>query len=668
MPPPTVRLAARALLRNYREASQASQGFGTERSTAGLGSAPSRGSTPAAGADSTTGDRYEAVLSLVHHWESVPDQLKIQYAQMGALAWQLVDLACPAAAKKAIPKDVALLVARFACNNHTICDEELRPLGVGLYPLVSMANHSCSPNCMQSFQGSTLVLRAITHVAPGEELTIAYVELGATRWERRASLRAQYYFDIDGPEAQSLVVPGSENGSNKPQPTATVGCEGAAASEVPDSPSRQGQHSSLLLAATGGNGPSPTSGPSYQEPTPIRVVTLAGVAAELRLYSCKTPPWPHDERDVELTAVQWRGDSQPHRLPVGGMWGELLPASELVTSASAVNPTSAADAALESFPVDMDGLAPKEQPAAELPSSDAWGPSSGQDGRQGGKQVQVIVHFWSPDLQHDPVSQHGMDDSLASLDIPGLQQRQQQQQQQQQQLDQQQRQQLEDHADAGLLQAAAVLAVAYAQALLCLAEAESLLCPAAPAAAGVAEAAARSGAAGTATAAARASGLAEQSLATVSPSGAGPGGEGLNSLLSQRSAETQENPAPRHGLAFGLGPRHVLRMRLLSTAVRAAIAAGDRWEKAADWARQLLPVYQFVYPEVWPNLGFHYATLAKLEHLLGGRPQQAQHAAQRALAILTKTHGGASGGAGGVVEEVKRVLFESGQELAQHGG
>lgn len=48
-------------------------------------------------------------------------------------------------------KEVAQLLARMACNNHTICDEDLRPIGVGLYPLGALLNHSCSPNCMQSF-------------------------------------------------------------------------------------------------------------------------------------------------------------------------------------------------------------------------------------------------------------------------------------------------------------------------------------------------------------------------------------------------------------------------------------------------------------------------------------------------------------------------------------
>lgn len=48
-------------------------------------------------------------------------------------------------------REMALLLARFACNNHSICDDELRPIGVGLYPRGSMVNHDCQPNCMQSF-------------------------------------------------------------------------------------------------------------------------------------------------------------------------------------------------------------------------------------------------------------------------------------------------------------------------------------------------------------------------------------------------------------------------------------------------------------------------------------------------------------------------------------
>lgn len=54
---------------------------------------------------------------------------------------------------------LAHLLSRFACNAHTICDEELRPMGTGLYPLAAMANHSCDPSCMQSFSGDTICFR-----------------------------------------------------------------------------------------------------------------------------------------------------------------------------------------------------------------------------------------------------------------------------------------------------------------------------------------------------------------------------------------------------------------------------------------------------------------------------------------------------------------------------
>ncbi len=69
--------------------------------------------------------------------------------------------------------------------------------GVGLYPVGAMLNHSCVPNVMQSFAGRRIIFRAIAPIAAGQEATISYVELSATRAERRATLLAGYCFDID---------------------------------------------------------------------------------------------------------------------------------------------------------------------------------------------------------------------------------------------------------------------------------------------------------------------------------------------------------------------------------------------------------------------------------------------------------------------------------------
>lgn len=44
---------------------------------------------------------------------------------------------------------------QFACNNFTISDGELKPLGVGLYPPAALINHSCDPNCVTIFEGTT---------------------------------------------------------------------------------------------------------------------------------------------------------------------------------------------------------------------------------------------------------------------------------------------------------------------------------------------------------------------------------------------------------------------------------------------------------------------------------------------------------------------------------
>ena len=62
------------------------------------------------------------------------------------------------------------------CNNHTICDEELRPIGIGIFPMAAMVNHSCDPSCAQGFVGQEICFRAVRPLEPGDEVTISYLD------------------------------------------------------------------------------------------------------------------------------------------------------------------------------------------------------------------------------------------------------------------------------------------------------------------------------------------------------------------------------------------------------------------------------------------------------------------------------------------------------------
>lgn len=70
-------------------------------------------------------------------------------------------------------------------------------VGVGLYPQGALINHSGTPNAMQTFQGQEICFQALQPIEKGTEVTISYIELAATRAERRKEVLEQYYFDID---------------------------------------------------------------------------------------------------------------------------------------------------------------------------------------------------------------------------------------------------------------------------------------------------------------------------------------------------------------------------------------------------------------------------------------------------------------------------------------
>nr|XP_010926453.1 histone-lysine N-methyltransferase ASHR1 isoform X2 [Elaeis guineensis] len=123
--------------------------------------------------------------------------------------WKLHQLECQALValseerKKKLTPTIRLMVRlmlrrklqseQVACNAHTICDSELRPLGTGLYPVISIINHSCLPNSVLVFEGRVAFVRAVEPIPKCAEVLISYIETAATTQTRQNDLK-QYFF------------------------------------------------------------------------------------------------------------------------------------------------------------------------------------------------------------------------------------------------------------------------------------------------------------------------------------------------------------------------------------------------------------------------------------------------------------------------------------------
>ncbi|KAL7176463.1 hypothetical protein ACSBR2_029906 [Camellia fascicularis] len=136
----------------------------------------------------TATDNYNLVEALVSHMSDIDEKQLVLYAQMAnlvSLILQLPDINI---------KEIAENFSKLACNAHTICDSELRPLGTGLYPIISIINHSCLPNSVLVFEGRVAVIRAVQHIPKGTEVSISYIETAGSTMTRQKALKEQYFF------------------------------------------------------------------------------------------------------------------------------------------------------------------------------------------------------------------------------------------------------------------------------------------------------------------------------------------------------------------------------------------------------------------------------------------------------------------------------------------
>ncbi|KAI9106463.1 hypothetical protein K1719_021991 [Acacia pycnantha] len=142
---------------------------------------------------STATDNYNLVEALVAHMSDINEEQLVLYAQMANLVslilqWPEINI-----------KEITEIFSKFACNAHTICDSELRPLGTGLYPVISIINHSCLPNSVLVFEGRSAVVRAVQHISKGSEVLISYIETAGSTMTRQKALKEQYLFTCSCP-------------------------------------------------------------------------------------------------------------------------------------------------------------------------------------------------------------------------------------------------------------------------------------------------------------------------------------------------------------------------------------------------------------------------------------------------------------------------------------
>jgi hypothetical protein len=136
---------------------------------------------------------YEALTNL---WDRKPEiwRKKVGPA-VRALHKELVALAeSKAIPAYSTPSPVIQLqadAAKLSAHIHTIANPVASTeTGVGLFPGLSVFQHSCSPNCFFIMLGSRLFVRTIQDVPKGTHLTVSYVSLTEPRSARQTTLES----------------------------------------------------------------------------------------------------------------------------------------------------------------------------------------------------------------------------------------------------------------------------------------------------------------------------------------------------------------------------------------------------------------------------------------------------------------------------------------------
>ncbi|KAL1743961.1 hypothetical protein HDZ31DRAFT_83068 [Schizophyllum fasciatum] len=104
------------------------------------------------------------------------------------------------------PGELLDLTSRFATNSYTVTTADLTPVGACVSPVVSLINHSCSPNAAivfprmskdPSIQEPQISVVALRDIQPTEQILTSYIDTTLPRTLRRRELMEAYSFTCE---------------------------------------------------------------------------------------------------------------------------------------------------------------------------------------------------------------------------------------------------------------------------------------------------------------------------------------------------------------------------------------------------------------------------------------------------------------------------------------
>ncbi|XP_060526173.1 histone-lysine N-methyltransferase SMYD3-like isoform X2 [Cylas formicarius] len=138
---------------------------------------------------------YRTYKDLMSHYpELKKDQRRMEHlSSLYGVLYEFCDNMLPNSA------EFMGIYGRMCINSFNICNQELQSLGTGIYLAASIIDHSCEPNALAVFEGTTLYVRSLEKMSclDWSKVRISYIDVMGSTEDRLRELQKTYYFLCD---------------------------------------------------------------------------------------------------------------------------------------------------------------------------------------------------------------------------------------------------------------------------------------------------------------------------------------------------------------------------------------------------------------------------------------------------------------------------------------